>query len=665
MRQVLRQVGGAQANGRDALGPRRQCDVGHSVRRGCRHSVDGRPPRPVRTPQMYNSVQSMQAAQTAHNVQCDNGPAARLQQRAILLAPGIEWGWPTAQYQTGEQAAPVQIILYMSRKLLRDRARFLAACDFSALHALRYARYAVEGDHLRLTVVNAAHASQLRVQSPMFSAYVRQHAGWHAKVLLELPSDNLSTPCPDDVYVDTHGSQLQRRPRKVPGPRHFVRKRLHAPSHNSFAALATDADEDNADTCPPNGAVLESQSPLQHRLHRCQSNNARHTGPAARKTPASARRARRSALNADYVGTLNVRNLASASGLSRLMAIAQLMNERHVSVLAVQETRLPSTTSLPQQVGLVYYGSTAKAATAGAAHATRTGGTGFLIQQESADYFSYCDKRPKRAHISTDETYAARWGHLYGPAPEQDVWIASVYLPDVGKPLALFADALTDLGADVEFYRAKPGTVLLAGDWNARVGRADETAVPAHLRHLAPSHGEHTINNRGKLMLQWCAEHGMNILSSSMPGFSGPTCTGHGRGQHGTGTSVVDHIVGQVPDTPTAPLRACITLDHAAHAAEVANISSDHAPVLLHTPQRSAQRVKRRERTSVWKVDRVRDKEGCRAYQRAIRRTTAELVAPLDTIHEEGDGLHELTPVAAKQFALATHLHSWTRRMMQ
>ena len=114
------------------------------------------------------------------------------------------------------------------------------------------------------------------------------------------------------------------------------------------------------------------------------------------------------------IGTLNVRELGMQNALGRLMALAHLMELRNVSVLAVQEAELVDTRDLPAQVNLNFHG----------AHAARTvkrrraGGTGFLVTSCASKFLTYLGKRASATHVSTNNLYAAEWGHLYGEAPE-------------------------------------------------------------------------------------------------------------------------------------------------------------------------------------------------------------------------------------------------------
>ena len=131
-------------------------------------------------------------------------------------------------------------------------------------------------------------------------------------------------------------------------------------------------------------------------------------------------------------------------------------------------------------------------------------------------------------------------------------------------------------------YRVQPGDIRILGDFNARIACASHPSVPTLLRYMSPTYGEAALNAPGRLLLQFCHDNNLFVMSGSSPEAAGPTCVGHGRGADGTGTSVVDHILGTQTLDQTAPLPRCITLTHAAHASELRGVDSDHCPVLQH-----------------------------------------------------------------------------------
>ena len=151
-------------------------------------------------------------------------------------------------------------------------------------------------------------------------------------------------------------------------------------------------------------------------------------------------------------------------------------------------------------------------------------------------------------------------------------------------------NALLDLQEDVEHYLALAHTILLVGDFNARVGSQVSPAVTEALRSVAPLQGETTVNAHDCALLQFCMDNGAEFLSGRT--MSSPTCIGHGRNRStlGVGTSVVDHVL-RVRRGEAGPstLPPCITLDHATHSYGPAlqPLASDHIPVIFFCGPRS------------------------------------------------------------------------------
>ena len=83
--------------------------------------------------------------------------------------------------------------------------------------------------------------------------------------------------------------------------------------------------------------------------------------------------------------------------------------------------------------------------------------------------------------------YAAVWARLQGGAGELPTYIASVYLPcHRGGTAAqqLYQRALDSLASDVAHYSKRRGHIILAGDFNARVGHRTADRIPHAL--MAP-----------------------------------------------------------------------------------------------------------------------------------------------------------------------------------
>ena len=342
------------------------------------------------------------------------------------------------------------------------------------------------------------------------------------------------------------------------------------------------------------------------------------------------REARTQAGRAIYCGTLNTRNLGTQEGLCRLTAISQMMDPkaRDIAVLAVQETKLLRHKNDVEQAGLHYFGSYAERSGRGSTGGSRTGGTGFLVRADARQFFTYLSMRPRCNHVSETRKYAAHWGHLYGTSKENDIYIASVYMPDTTVRQEVFDQALQDLGADIAHFSTKPGSIVLAGDFNARVGHQGFATLPQHLREVAPCFGEDAINTHGRKLLQFCAEHGLTFLSGVRAGSTGPTCTGHGRNQTSgaTGTSIVDHVIGSrsLARSSASPPH-CYSMWGDYYKEDLEDIASDHVPVVLRCSSCTAkpQSSENRSHRWAWRLERLRDAEILEQYTAKVAERAA------------------------------------------
>jgi hypothetical protein len=236
--------------------------------------------------------------------------------------------------------------------------------------------------------------------------------------------------------------------------------------------------------------------------------------------------------------------------------------------------------------------------------------------------------RPRCNHISQSRKYATKWGHLYGASKEEDIWLGCVYMPDTSQSQEVYDKAIADLAADITHFATKPGHIVLAGDFNARVGHRSHTSVPAHLRDTAPAHGEGTVNQHGQQLLQFCADNDLAFLSGVRPGSTGPTCHGHGRrtASGETGTSILDHIIGsRALALSGASPPHCYTMTKDDYSAELQDIASDHVPVLLRCVNRAPKAPchNSSQRRWVWRLERLRDQDTLELYGNKIQELTA------------------------------------------
>ena len=320
------------------------------------------------------------------------------------------------------------------------------------LHGVEYAAYtqeqvgslpdAVGGRYdfmYRLTVHVSTHSAQVRSTSRphCFRRECRRVLhGAHAVVLsheqsITVQRTSLSKATPN--YTDRHGFVQRRR-------RQGQRTRGTAPIHtvqfsNTFSVLSDPA---TAHLLHPQRRETSPPAPLQSGPvsppHVPGATQAAALGrPHAKRT----RHACSHIHDCDYIGTLNTRNLHTHSMTEvRVGALSQLMQTHCIGIMAVQETKLAGHLPEFDVFGVQYMGPPAHLQ-----HGVPTGGTGFFVRDTIVKHVTYLGTRPQSRHRSSPKL-APVWLKVFGPTPEQDIHVASVYLPCAGCSREQYADAL-------------------------------------------------------------------------------------------------------------------------------------------------------------------------------------------------------------------------------
>ena len=104
------------------------------------------------------------------------------------------------------------------------------------------------------------------------------------------------------------------------------------------------------------------------------------------------------------------------------------------------------------------------------------------------------------------------WLKVFGPEPQHDVYVASVYLPCAGSPHERYTDALLDLQEVVEHYLALAYTIFVIGDFKARVDSQASPPILTALRTVAPLPGESTVNSHDRALLQFCVDYNAKFV---------------------------------------------------------------------------------------------------------------------------------------------------------
>lgn len=153
------------------------------------------------------------------------------------------------------------------------------------------------------------------------------------------------------------------------------------------------------------------------------------------------------------------------------------------------------------------------------------------------------------------------------------MFVGVAYLPDMGKSRQVRQEAFELLQRDLMLLCSK-GAVVLVGDFNARVGRADDARAHVGM------HGEEVINNNGELLLDLLHSVDLYVLNGRVPSARGTEYTLERR----NGRSVIDFIIAtpDVAQAGTVPATAACVLSATIGA-------TDHMPVFVSV-QRPVQR---------------------------------------------------------------------------
>lgn len=312
------------------------------------------------------------------------------------------------------------------------------------------------------------------------------------------------------------------------------------------------------------------------------------TPPTQRGRHANAHRTRQRRTNNTTIGTFNINGLNNDRS-RKLNAIQALMTHRKITILAVQETHEHNSDRIVATEGYTYQGELA--------HGPRKGGgSGFLSADTIQHCFTYLGRR-------TTTQYSTTWGHLAGHSKDADIFIGNVYLPDTGKSAATATKARAQLALDIAHYQAKPGHVLLLGDFNAHVAGTSTPDDPSHPTH-APLVGMPSSNRAGQKLLALCEEEDMFFLTGRQQSPLQPTCRN---------ATVVDHIIGS-----RGTLSWATTATTAPSETDVLLCNSDHNPAYITVPTRQPTSKATAPPYSTWRLANLDNPEIAEAYVTAL-----------------------------------------------
>lgn len=199
--------------------------------------------------------------------------------------------------------------------------------------------------------------------------------------------------------------------------------------------------------------------------------------------------------------------------------VSAILDTLHVDFCAVQEHHLSADMAPKVNPGFTWLASPRNELLT-----HKGGGVGFLVKAGLESFVT---------PIGNKHFPQAFWLRCRFPGFSGPVFLASVYLPDAGKPIRVFQEALELLSLDLAEFGSQ-GAVCLCGDLNARVGAPG--AAPQGEIQRFPARVDTVLNTQGKLLLNLCCVHKLK----SCLGHQGATpFTCH----HATGRSSVDYIL--------------------------------------------------------------------------------------------------------------------------
>jgi exonuclease III len=300
-------------------------------------------------------------------------------------------------------------------------------------------------------------------------------------------------------------------------------------------------------------------------------------------------------------GTWNIRGLQPSTHPEKPHEIALTLSQHDIDLCAVQETWLDDNTPPAE---LADYDMITEV---GYSTASRTGGgTGFLFR-------SNIELSIKKLNWQQKQLKSACWIKVNKPTSHGKrscTLIASVYLRPTSAQhtIEAYQTELAHLEEDIRHWRNKDFTVVICGDFNARIGQDDKEG--SHVPHF----GEDTRNNQGNDLINLMERCNIFCLNNRIA----PTQYTCIRSQ---GMSVVDYLL----VTPNLLKTA-----HSTTTSYAADTISDHA--ILHTTLpilKTKLKQPRRPKQLRWRTSRLQRKETREAYQAELKEHMANFEATL------------------------------------
>jgi len=283
------------------------------------------------------------------------------------------------------------------------------------------------------------------------------------------------------------------------------------------------------------------------------------------------------------LGSWNVRGLTCHKQTFRkLREVIDILVSKQIDVLAVQESWESGKCVIPTIGRYKWIGKPRQDNESG----EKRGGVGFLIRDTFMD----------SVQVIMDNAWSdSIWLKVCGSRGKEDMYIGCVYMPVEGSNQA--ESAFVRLTEDVQRFQ-EAGQVILLGDFNARVGRAEFDG------DIIGTYGEEiTPNKNGTMLIQLLRNNNLATLNDRKQPQTQFTRKCPAKNEQ----SVIDYCIMDISAAILTPLTVC----------DIDIAGTDH--MLLHcdvyqigAPRRNREAIRR------WRLEKLEDPEIRKLYEQGI-----------------------------------------------
>jgi exonuclease III len=301
-----------------------------------------------------------------------------------------------------------------------------------------------------------------------------------------------------------------------------------------------------------------------------------------------------------HVGTWNVRGLKVQKHVHKPVDVSLTLASKDINICAVQETWLDPSVDTVITPGFDFVGTAGYATEVGP-----RGGTGFLIKQDVMGCVTQLRWKGQKFDQAT-------WVRMKSKSRQNSIVLVSAYVRPVSptRSHADFAEDLNALTVDIEYWQ-RNNTVVVCGDFNARIGRQ---GADAPTNSVIPQFGETTRDAQGATLVDLMNTTGMFSLANRTGPDTKFTCI---RTQ---GQSVVDYFMG-----PASFLKFTTSVAH-----YIVDDDSDHVLMRLTIPGHLVKRKSKTKTTVSWRLDLLKDAKIADTYRAQIADRSHAVIDAMD-----------------------------------